>query len=281
MLALPAVEGGDRVASPTSRRHAVRRDDPRMGSTTVVLGPGLAAAGVLAVLVAAALAMVAHLGTSVSTLIAGARAVLQLGAVSLLIGAIVGSVLLSAAFVLVMVAVATWTAARRITPHPSGWWAVLPIVVAPLPVTALLVLSGVVPLVGVAVIPMAGILIGGTMTATSLAGRRVLDELTTRRGEVEAALSLGFLPRDAALEIARPSAGQALVPAIDQTRTVGLVTLPGAFVGMLLGGATPVQAGAVQVLVLVLLLAVETVAVALMLELVCRGRVRRPLTAAA
>jgi putative ABC transport system permease protein len=54
---------------------------------------------------------------------------------------------------------------------------------------------------------------------------------------------------------------------------VGLVTLPGAFVGMLLGGATPLQAGAVQLLVLVLLLAVETVAVALMLELVCRGRV--------
>ena len=52
-------------------------------------------------------------------------------------------------------------------------------------------------------------------------------------------------------------------------------------VGMLLGGASPVQAGAVQVLVLVLLLAVETVAVALMLELVCRGLILRPVTAAA
>jgi putative ABC transport system permease protein len=248
---------------------------PRMGSTTVVIGPAMAVAGVLAVALAATLAGLARLGTGRPSLVAGARAVVQLGAVSLLIGAIVGSVLLSAAFVLVMVTVATWTAARRITPHPSGWWALLPIAVAPLPVTAVLVLSGVVPPVGVAVIPMAGILIGGTMTATSLAGRRILDELTTRRGEVEAALSLGLLPRDAALEIARPSAGQALVPAIDQTRTVGLVTLPGAFVGMLLGGATPVQAGAVQVLVLVLLLAVETVAVALMLELVCRGLIVR------
>jgi putative ABC transport system permease protein len=247
-----------------------------MGTTTVVIGPALVAAGVLAVVVAAAHAGIAQLGTARSTLIAGARAVLQLGVVSLLIGSIVGSVLLSAAFVLLMVAVAAWTAARRITPDRSGWWAGLPVAVAPLPVTGLLVLSGVVPAVGVAVIPMAGILIGGTMTATSLAGRRTLDELTNRRGEVEAALSLGFLQRDAALLIARPSAGQALVPAIDQTRTVGLVTLPGAFVGMLLGGATPVQAGAVQVLVLVLLLAVETVAVALMLELVCRGRIRRP-----
>jgi putative ABC transport system permease protein len=251
-----------------------------MGSTTVAIGPGLAVAAVLAVGLAAAVALWARLGTDRSTLVAGARAVLQLGAVSLLIGAIVGSVLLSAAFVLVMVAVATWTSARRITPHPSGWWAVLPIAVAPLPVVALLVLGGVVPPVGVAVIPIAGILIGGTMTATSLAGRRILDELAARHGEVEAALSLGLLPRDATMEIARPSAGQALVPALDQTRTVGLVTLPGAFVGMLLGGATPLQAGAVQLLVLVLLLTVETVAVALMLELVCRGLVRRTLIAA-
>ena len=252
-----------------------------MGSTTVVIGPGLAVAGVLAVGLAASVALWARLGTERATIVAAVRAVLQLAAVSLLIGAIVGSVLLSAAFVLVMVGVAAWTSARRITPHPSGWWAVLPIAVAPLPVVALLVLGGVVPPVGVAVIPMAGILIGGTMTATSLAGRRTLDELAARHGEVEAALSLGLLPRDAAMEIARPSAGQALVPALDQTRTVGLVTLPGAFVGMLLGGATPLQAGAVQLLVLVLLLTVETVAVALMLELVCRGLVRRTLTAAA
>jgi len=249
-------------------------DDPPMGSTAVVIGPALAVAGALAVALAAGVALLAHLGTARSAVVAAVRAVLQLAAVSLLIGAIVGSIPLSAAFVLVMVAVAAWTSARRITSHRSGWWAVLPIALAPLPVTALLVLGGVVPAKGISIIPMAGILIGGTMTATSLAGRRALDELAARRGEVEAALSLGLLPRDAAMEIARPTAGQSLVPALDQTRTVGLVTLPGAFVGMLLGGATPVQAGAVQVLVLVLLLGVETVAVAVMLELVSRGRVR-------
>ena len=85
-------------------------------------------------------------------------------------------------------------------------------------------------------LPIAGILIGGAMTATSLSGRRVLDELRDRHGEYEAALALGFLPRDAALEVCRPVSGQALTPALDQTRTVGLVTLPGAFVGVLLGG---------------------------------------------
>jgi putative ABC transport system permease protein len=254
---------------------------PRMGSSNIVLGPGLAVAGVLAVVVAAGVAAWVRLGTSRLAVIAAVRAVVQLGAVSLLIGAIVGSVWLSALFVLVMIGVAAYTAARRITPDRSGWWSLVPIALAPLPVTALLVAGGVVPHEGIAIIPMAGILIGGTMTATALCGRRALDELEARHGEYEAALSLGFLERDARMEIICRTAGQALVPAMDQTRTVGLVTLPGAFVGMLLGGASPVEAGAVQVLVLLLLLAVETVAVALMLELVCRGRVRRPATVGA
>lgn len=48
-------------------------------------------------------------------------------------------------------------------------------------------------------------------------------------------------------------------PAMDQTRTVGLVTLPGAFVGVLSGSGDPAQAAAAQVLVLIGLLAAEGV----------------------
>lgn len=241
----------------------------------IVMGPPLVVTLVVALLLAAAVGWAARMGTSRQTVVAGVRAALQLGAVSLLIVAIVGSVPAGAAFVAVMVVVAARTAGRRMTEDRSGWWAALPIGLAPLPVVGALVLGGVVPAEGISVIPVTGILVGGTMTATALAGRRALDELGTRRGEVEAALSLGLLPRDAALEIARPAAAHALAPAIDQTRTVGLVTLPGAFVGMLLGGASPVEAGAVQLLVLVLLLAVEHVAAAAAVELVCRGRIRR------
>ena len=66
------------------------------------------------------------------------------------------------------------------------------------------------------------------------------------------------------------------MPALDQTRTVGLVTLPGAFVGVLLGGGSAVQAGATQLLVLVALLAAETIAAAVTLELVAQGLIREP-----
>jgi putative ABC transport system permease protein len=44
---------------------------------------------------------------------------------------------------------------------------------------------------------------------------------------------------------------------------------------MLLGGASPVEAGAVQLFVLVGLMAVQGVAVAAVLELVARGRLHR------
>ncbi|GAA1297053.1 ABC transporter permease [Streptomyces sanglieri] len=232
---------------------------------------------VLALLLAAAatVAALASLGRAREILLAGLRAAVQLAAVSLLIGWVVRSLPPLLGFVALMYAVAVRTTGRRITRNRTWWWAALPIAAGVVPVVALLLLTGLVPVRGIALIPVTGILIGGALTATVLGGRRALDELTTRRGEVEAGMALGLLDRDARLEIARPAASDALLPGLDQTRTVGLVTLPGAFVGMLLGGASPVQAGAVQLFVLVALMAVQAVAVTTVLELVARGRLHR------
>ncbi|MCM2388695.1 ABC transporter permease [Streptomyces albipurpureus] len=232
---------------------------------------------VLAVLlaVAAVVAALAHLGRSREIVIAGVRAAIQLAVVSLIIGAVVRSLPLLLCFVLLMYAVAVRTAGRRITRNASWWWAGLPIAAGVFPVVSALLLTGLLPLKGIALIPVTGILIGGALTVTVLAGRRALDELALRHGEVEAGMALGLLDRDARLEVARAPAADALLPGLDQTRTVGLVTLPGAFVGMLLGGASPLLAGAVQLFVLVGLMAVQAVAVAVVLELVTRGRIYR------
>lgn len=252
-----------------------------MGASVVEFGPRLAV--VLAVLAAVAALAGRWSGLAVGrpVLVASLRAVVQLAAVSAVLLAVVESLWLSAGFVAVMVAVATVTAAGRASGLPlaaRGRRHRLPPVALAVtagagPIAALIVAGGVVPLRGVALIPIAGILVGGTMTASSLAGRRLREELATRRGEVEAALALGLPRRDAVLEVTRPAAATALVPPLDQTRTVGLVTLPGAFVGVLLGGGTPLEAGAAQVLVLIGLLAAQTIAVWVMTELVGRGRV--------
>ncbi|WP_214406492.1 ABC transporter permease [Pseudonocardia lacus] len=247
-----------------------------MGGSTVVIGWGFAAALLLLAATASVVAGLGGLGVGRATATAALRALAQLAAVSAIIVAVVGSLWLSAAFVLVMLGVAAVTSARRMTPERAGLLAVLPIVAGAAPVVAIVLATGTVPPTGIALVPVCGIVIGGAMTATSLAGRRALDELVARRGEFEAALSLGLLDRDAAMLLVRPSAAQALVPALDQTRTVGLVTLPGAFVGVLIGSGDAVQAGAAQLLVLVGLLAAESVAVLVTVELVARGRISRP-----
>ncbi|MEV0328639.1 ABC transporter permease [Micromonospora echinospora] len=244
-----------------------------MTSTMLVTGPRLVVALVALTAVAAVVVTLGRLGHGRQIVVAAVRATVQLAAVSLLIVVIVGSAAATAGFVLLMWAVAAATSGRRITGGRT-WWAAVPIGAGSLPVVAALLATGLLPPRGIAVVPVAGILIGGAMTATSLAGRRALDELATRRGEVEAGLALGLLPRDAVLLVCRPAAGQALVPALDQTRTVGLVTLPGAFVGVLLGGADPLTAGVTQLFVLIGLLAVEAVAVVVTVELVAHGRLR-------
>ncbi|MER6768813.1 ABC transporter permease [Streptomyces bacillaris] len=238
------------------------------------VSPALGVVLVVLLVLAAAIAAWARLGRSREILVAGVRATAQLAVASLLIGWVAQRLGPLLGFLVLMFAVAAWTAGRRVTSNRTWWWAAVP-VGGGLPVIGLLVVTGLVPVRGLALIPVAGILIGGALTATVLGGRRALDELATRYGEVEAGMALGLLDRDARLEIVRPATADALLPGLDQTRTVGLVTLPGAFVGMLLGGASPVEAGAVQLFVLVALMAVQVVAVAVVLELVARGRLHR------
>ena len=251
-----------------------------MGSSVVHLGPGLLVALVALTTLGAAAGWSSGLAQHRPVLVAAARATVQLAVVSAVLVAVIDSLVLSALFVALMLSVAAATSAARVTGRslrdpgapPRVAATGLAIVAGAAPVVALVLASGSVPLRGEAVIPVAGIVLGGAMTATSLAGRRLRDALRQRAGEVDAALALGFLPRDAVLEVARPVAATALVPALDQTRTVGLVTLPGAFVGVLLGGGSAPEAGAAQLLVLVGLLATQVTAVWTVVELVARGR---------
>lgn len=247
-----------------------------MADAIVPINVTLAVVLVILVAVAAVVTAAGGLGAARSPLLAALRATVQLAAVS---GVIV--FLLDTgwwvAFVLLMLTAAALTSARRITGRFDAAWPAVPIIAGVLPVLGLILGSRLVPFTGIAVIPIAGIITGAAMTATTLAGRRALDELHTRRGEYEAALALGFLPRAAALEVARVPASEALIPALDQTRTVGVVTLPGAYVGVLLGGASPLQAGAAQLLVLIGILAVQAITVLITVELVARGQIARVL----
>ncbi|MFB6723061.1 ABC transporter permease [Kribbella sp. NPDC056345] len=206
---------------------------------------------------------------------AALRAVLQLAAVGLVVGFALQHTLGAIAFVLLMFGVATFTSMRRL--HQTvvirhQWlYCGAAIGAGALSVLLILLLPGVVPRNPATILPMGGIIVGGAMTATTLAGRRVLSEYGTRFGEFEAGLSIGLLPREAFKLVVGPVAGDALLPALDQTRTVGLVSLPGAFVGMVLGGASPAAAAALQLVVLIGLIAAETIAILTITELLSRS----------
>ncbi len=251
-------------------------------AATAALEPDWRLAAVLVALVTLAVAAsrLGQLGVERNQVTAALRAVIQLSIVSLVIAAALESLVWSLAFVALMFVVASFTALGRVdAPRRQLPWVMAAVAAGAMPVLVLILGSGVVPFNGPGIIPIAGIVIGNTMTAATLTGRRAYDELQSKFGSYEAGLALGLQSPSAAYEVIRPTAKEALTPGLDQTRTVGLVTLPGAFIGVLLGGGTPLQAGAAQVLVLIGLMAGQALTSAVLLRLVARGAiVRKSLT---
>jgi putative ABC transport system permease protein len=206
---------------------------------------------------------------------AAVRAAVQLAAVATVLAAAMSRLWSSILVLAVMFTVASVTAARRSEASRGSMWLTAALAAGMVAVIPLLLLTRVVPLTGVALIPVFGIVLGGTMTASAISARRALDALGLRAGEVEAALSLGLSERDSRMEIIERPLFDALLPNLDQARTAGLVTLPGAFVGVLLATGSAAQAAAVQVLVLISLVLSQACGVAVTGELVARGRIVR------
>jgi putative ABC transport system permease protein len=98
------------------------------------------------------------------------------------------------------------------------------------------------------------------MAATSVTGQRVLEDIGDQLAEIETRLLLGVPARTALTPVVVRGVRTGLIGVIDQTKNVGLVTLPGTFVGLVLGGADPAEAARLQLVVLLSLLAVELVA---------------------
>jgi putative ABC transport system permease protein len=208
--------------------------------------------------VAAGVGAWARLGQARAVVTATLRAIVQLLVVGAVIGVVFRTPGLAPLYLVVMLGAASWTSGRRLR---GRYLPAALAVTAGATVTAVVVFgSGALNFDARTVVPLVAQLIGGSMTATTLSGQRLVDDTIRGWDEVEAWLALGATSREALRDRVQAAASRALVPALDQTRNVGLVVLPGAFVGLLLGGASPVTAGKVQLLVLVGLLASETVA---------------------
>ncbi|HOT24586.1 MAG TPA: iron export ABC transporter permease subunit FetB, partial [Thermoleophilia bacterium] len=221
--------------------------------------------------VVAALAMLAiavvlscreRLGLEKDLLVASLRAFVQLMAIGYVIDLIFGAerfiwVLL---MVVAMAAFATFTSTRRARALPGSWW----IMAAAIGLSAALTLGlmlglGIIDSRARYVIPIAGMIIGNTMTVASVTVVRLLEDARDQRPRIEAALALGATPRQAADDLIRGSVRLAMVPVIDSTKTMGIVFLPGAMTGMILAGADPLEAVKLQVVIMYMLAAATAV----------------------
>jgi putative ABC transport system permease protein len=221
---------------------------------------------VVALIALLGIAVVAHrvagYGLEVPSLVAAARAVVQLGVVALLIKAAVQDIWLSWLLVAVMFSMGVLTTGRRVEALRAWPWAAVAMAAGVAPVLVVVFATGAIPWKGIAIIPVAGIIVGNAMTGHTLVGRRSFAALREERSQYEACLSLGMLPHQAITESVHRRAPEALLPGLDQVKTTGVVTLPGAFIGVMLGGGSPVQAATAQALVLFGIMAAQTVTVA-------------------
>lgn len=223
--------------------------------------------------VALAAARIGRLPVSREIVVAAVRAVVQLAAVSTIIALVLERVWSSLLFVGGMFVIAVWVATGRAEARRDWLWVSAALAAGAVPVLAAVFLIGAATFTGPAIIPIAGIVIGNSMTAHTLSARRAFDHLRDGVGQVEAGLALG-LPRRSAIDIViHRHAQEALLPVLDQTRTVGLVTLPGAFIGVLLGGGSAAEAAAAQILVLIGIIAAQTIVIGAAYELIARGRI--------
>lgn len=193
--------------------------------------------------------------------IAVVRALAQISIVAATIQAAFSHLGWAGLFLVAMLAAAAWTSARRLVGVPHApLVALVSIAFAAGLAVVVLFGTGVFAFEPTFLIPIAGMLIGNSMIATSLAGSRLRDEVAARTAEIEARLALGVPAAEALLPYRRRAVTTGLIPTIDATKNVGLILLPGAFVGMVIGGASPADAARVQLIVLFMLLGAVAVA---------------------
>jgi putative ABC transport system permease protein len=201
---------------------------------------------------------------------AAVRAIAQLLAIGYVIEAVFGveNGAATAAFIGVMLAFATQIAARRGAGVPGGARvAATAIGVGSMSVLLALVALQIVPARAQYLVPIAGMLIGNSMSSCGIALREVSRDRTRAATEFETALSLGAEPRAATREARRRTMRAALGPLIDNTKAVGVVALPGAMTGMILAGVSPLDAVRLQMVVMFMLLGATSVSVLVAVQL--------------
>lgn len=189
-------------------------------------------------------------------LVATARAFIQLTAIGYVLDLIFASD--HPFFILLIMGVMTtiggFTSGKRGEGVPQATTVALAaITFGGLTTLGVLVLFGIFEFTSQEIIPIGGMVIGNAMNVCSLVMRRLRDEVKAHYVEIEAALALGATARQAIAPHLKKALHSGMIPIIDSTKTVGLIQLPGAMTGMILAGASPLEAVQLQIIVMYML----------------------------
>ncbi|MFO7952505.1 MAG: iron export ABC transporter permease subunit FetB [Bacillota bacterium] len=116
-------------------------------------------------------------------------------------------------------------------------------------------------------IPIAGMIIGNSMTGISIGAERMIDEMKSKKEMIEGALMLGATPRDATAIIVKNSFTAAIMPAINTMVGMGIVFLPGMMTGQILAGLSPLVAIEYQIAIMLSILGSVTITVFILTRL--------------
>jgi len=228
-----------------------------MSMSAAVEVPSWAGVALSLLLVVVALAVVVwqRLGLARDVLTAAARAAVQLAAVGAVLGYLFAhtGALGSLGWVTGMVVIGGRVAGRRGSGLPRATLAATTgLAVGTAATLGLLVGAGIVHGEPRVVVPVAGMVVSASLTACGLVLVRLRDEVERSRPLVEARLALGLGADESFAPHLRNALRTALIPGIDSTRVVGLITLPGAMTGLILAGVPPLTAIRYQVVVMYL-----------------------------
>lgn len=192
------------------------------------------------------------IGLEKEFLISSARAVIQLLAVGYVLKFIFrqNSFWFTSIILLVMIINAAVIAAKRGEGIQRGRWiSFVAITIGLLVTLGALILFGAISYRASQAIPIGGMVVGNSMIAIGLTFRRLKQSYETNRDEVEVKLSLGANPKEASTDIIRESMKTAMLPTVDNMKTLGIVQLPGMMTGLILAGSSPLVAIKYQIMV--------------------------------
>lgn len=191
------------------------------------------------------------------TIVALFRGLVQVVVVGLvLVVALNGPLLVAALLLLVMMAAAASTSARRGSRIPGVLWVALAGIAAGSGILILVMtILGVIEPTVSSVVTVGSMIIANSMNSIALALDRFRAEVETHVGHIETALALGAEPSAVVEPYIQRATHAAMIPRIDNLRSLGIVWIPGLMAGMIISGTSPVYAGIYQFVVLALIYA--------------------------